>query len=211
MTQPEPVVFIVDDDEEVRDSLQRLLESVNLAFECFAGAEDFLEAYQPDRPGCVLADVRMPGMSGLQLQEELKARSIELPVILLSGYADVPMVIRAMKAGAADFIEKPFNSQALLDRVQTVIKESAKTFADQTKRREFRQRLERLTKRQRQVLDLIVTGVPNKRIAFELVLSEKTIETHRAHIMEKMRAKAPVDLATMLILANTDRESPSTS
>ncbi len=200
----ETVVYIVDDDEAFRNSLQKLLNSVNLTSKSFASANEFLEAYQPNRPGCLLLDVRLPGISGIRLQEELVARSIELPVIILSGHADVPMVIHAMKAGAADFLEKPFNPQVLLDKIQTVLEQSAKAFAYQNERREIRQRLESLTQRERLVLDYVVDGAPNKKIAFELGISKRTVEAHRGHVMVKLQAKAAVDLVKILAKAETD-------
>lgn len=200
----ETVVYIVDDDEAVRNSLQKLLNSVNLTSKSFASANEFLEAYRPERPGCLLLDVRMPEMSGLELQNRLKELLIELPVIILSGHADVPMVIHAMKAGAADFLEKPFNPQVLLDKIQTVLEQSAKAFAYQNERREIRQRLESLTQRERLVLDYVVDGAPNKKIAFELGISERTVEAHRGHVMEKLQAKAAVDLVKILAKAETD-------
>lgn len=200
----EAVVYIVDDDEAVRNSLQKLLNSVNLTSKSFASANEFLEGYRPERPGCLLLDVRMPEMSGLELQNRLKGLLIELPVIILSGHADVPMVIHAMKAGAADFLEKPFNPQVLLDKIQTVLEQSAKAFAYQNERREIRQRLESLTQRERLVLDYVVDGAPNKKIAFELGISERTVEAHRGHVMEKLQAKAAVDLVKILAKAETD-------
>lgn len=200
----ETVVYIVDDDEAVRNSLQKLLNSVNLTSKSFASANEFLEGYRPERPGCLLLDVRMPEMSGLELQNRLKGLLIELPVIILSGHADVPMVIHAMKAGAADFLEKPFNPQVLLDKIQTVLEQSAKAFAYQNERREIRQRLESLTQRERLVLDYVVDGAPNKKIAFELGISERTVEAHRGHVMEKLQAKAAVDLVKILAKAETD-------
>ncbi len=200
----ETVVYIVDDDEAFRNSLQKLLNSVNLTSKSFASANEFLEAYRPERPGCLLLDVRMPEMSGLELQNRLKGLLIELPVIILSGHADVPMVIHAMKAGAADFLEKPFNPQVLLDKIQTVLEKSAKAFAYQNERREIRQRLESLTQRERLVLDYVVDGAPNKKIAFELGISERTVEAHRGHVMEKLQAKAAVDLVKILAKAETD-------
>ncbi|MDP7098241.1 MAG: response regulator [Rhodospirillales bacterium] len=200
MTATEPTVFVVDDDQGMRDSLHWLITSVDMAVETFASAKEFLEACQPSQPCClgrsccIVADVRMAGMSGLDLQEELTRRGIEIPVIVITGYGDVPMAVRAMKAGAFDFIQKPFNDQALLEIVQKAVKQSAETDRNRFERDEILKMLDLLTARERQVLDGIIGDLANKAIAHRLGLSEKTIEFHRAKVMEKMKAQSLVDL-----------------
>lgn len=203
----ETVVYIVDDDEKMRKFLRGLLETVNLTSMLFASATEFLNDYQADQPGCLLLDVRLPEMSGLELQAELSARSIELSIIFMTGYADLPTAIGAMKAGAVDFVEKPISNQALLDRIQAVLKQSRKAFLDQTKRREILQRLGSLSQRERQVLDRIVDGVPNKLTAYELGISERTVESHRAHVFEKMQMKTSVNLMRCLALVDAITDS----
>jgi two-component system, LuxR family, response regulator FixJ len=201
-------VFVVDDDPAVRDSLKWLLSSVNMTVETFASAAEFLAAYRPEHTGCLLVDVRMPGMSGLELQEELRARSCNLPVIIITGHSDVQMAVRAMKAGAFDFIEKPFNDQSLLDLVQKAVDQSRQVSRELSEQAEIRQRLDLLSPRERQVLDLVTDGEPNKRIAFLLGLSEKTVEAHRAKVMEKTRAGSLAELIRMVTVVNAHRGNP---
>ncbi len=194
-------VFVVDDDDAMRDSLSYLLQSVGLAVEAFPSAEHFLAAYDPARPGCLVLDVRMPGMSGLELQQILIERGSALPVIVITGHGDVPMAVRAMRAGAIDFIEKPFNNQALLDRVTAAIRTSTAAMAEQARAHEIRARLATLSPREREVALLVGTGKQNKVIAHELGISQKTVEVHRHNAMEKMQATTGADLARMLTLA----------
>ncbi len=194
MEVPEPVVYIVDDDPAVRDSLQWLVASVNLKVQVFASAADFLETCEPGLVGCALVDVRMPGMSGLDLQEALSRRRIDLPVIVITGHGDVEMAVRAMKGGALDFIQKPFNDQVLLERVQNAVELSLTLYRENLELSEIRDQLAQLTPRERQVLDRIVAGDPNKAIAVHLGRSEKTVEFHRAKVMEKMRARSLAEL-----------------
>lgn len=205
MATPESIVYVVDDDPAVRDSLRWLLSSVDLKVETFASAAEFLAAYHADQLGCVLVDVRMPGMSGLELQEELTARETTLPVIIVTGHSDVQMAVRAMKAGAFDFIEKPFNDQALLDLVQKAIEENRATVRVRLEYERIRGRFDLLSPREKQVLELIVAGEPNKRIAYRLGLSEKTVEAHRAKVMEKTRAGSLADLIKMATLLQSNR------
>ena len=208
MGMPEPIVYVVDDDPAVRDSLRWLLSSVDLKVETFASAPDFLAAYRPDQLGCVLVDVRMPGMSGLELQEELTARATMLPVIIITGHSDVQMAVRAMKAGAFDFIEKPFNDQSLLDLVQKATEENQAVVRARLEYDDIRERFDLLSPRERQVLEQIVAGEPNKRIAYHLGLSEKTVEAHRAKVMEKTRAGSLADLIKMATLLEASKGNP---
>lgn len=191
---PAPMVFVVDDDEAVRRSLCWLLGSVDMRAEAFASASELLASIATTHAGCVVTDVRMPGPSGLDLQDELARRGIDLPVILVTGHGDVRMAVRAMKAGAFDFVEKPFNDQTLLDLVQRAVAKNLADRRDQAERGDVRARIATLTPRERQVLDLVVAGEPNKGIAHRLGISEKTVETHRAHVMEKMEARSFAEL-----------------
>ena len=193
----EPTVFIVDDDDAVRRFLSGLVQSIDLRVEVHASAQDFLDTYEPSCPGCLLLDVRMPGMSGLELQRELAGHSIDLPVIILTGHGNVPVAVQAMKAGAVDFIEKPFNNELLLDRIQTAVAQSVRADTGQAKRKEIMGRVALLTPRERQVFDLVVAGESNKGVARRLSISEKTVEIHRANVMKKMRAKSLASLVRM--------------
>ena len=197
---PEPTVFVVDDDEAVRRFLSGLIASVGLRIEAYASAREFLDACDPDRPGCLLLDIRMPDMSGLELQKELKSRGIHLPVIILTGHGDVQVAVRAMKAGAVDFLEKPFNNQQLLDRVQQAVAENTRASDSRVRQDEIKARVARLTPREREVLDLVAAGETNKGVARSLDISEKTVEIHRAHVMEKMQANSLADLVKMIAI-----------
>jgi FixJ family two-component response regulator len=200
----EPTVFIVDDDDAVRRFLTGLIQSIDLRVEAYASAQDFLDAYQPGRPGCLLLDVRMPGMSGLELQRELAERAIDLQVVILTGHGNVPVAVQAMKAGAVDFIEKPFNNELLLDRIQTAVAQSLRSGSEREKHDETLRRLDTLTPRERQVFDLVVTGETNKGIAHRLTISEKTVEIHRANVMRKMRARSLASLVHMAVNLKDD-------
>lgn len=195
----QPLVLVVDDDEAMRRSVAFLLASVGLESRSFAAAEDFL-ADPPDdgRPGCVILDVRMPGMSGLELQRVLAARSFTLPIVIVTGHGDVPMAVAALKAGAHDFIEKPFNDQVLLDAVAVAIRASRERLAEAANRGAVEARLASLSRREREVLDGVLAGKPNKVIAFDLDLSVKTVEVHRHAVMEKMAARSVAELAQMV-------------
>ena len=195
---PEPTVFVIDDDKAVRHFLRGLIASVNLRVEAFTSAQEFLAAYRSSSPGCLLLDIRMPGMSGLELQQELSVRGIDLPVIVLTGHGNVQVAVHAMKAGAVDFIEKPFNNELLLDRVQKAVAKSVDTYENRIKRDEILNRRKLLTPRERQVLDLVVAGESNKGIARHLHISEKTVEIHRANVMGKMQAKSLADLVKIV-------------
>lgn len=195
---PEPTVFIIDDDEAVRRFLSGLIASVGLHVETYASAQEFLDADEPSQPGCLLLDIRMPGMSGLELQKELASRNIRIPIIILTGHGDVQVAVHAMKAGAVDFIEKPFNNELLLDRVQNAVAESVEADSTRVRRDQIMGRVELLTPREHQVLDIVAAGETNKGIARRLDISEKTVEIHRARVMEKMQAKSLADLVKMV-------------
>jgi FixJ family two-component response regulator len=197
MTVPDPTVFIVDDDDAVRRFLSGLIESVELRVEAFASARDFLEAYEPGQPGCLVLDVRMPGMSGLELQTKLADQAIDLPVIILTGHGNVQLAVHAMQAGAIDFVEKPFDNELLLDRIQRAVTENVRAGSERIKRIEITQRMQLLTPREREVLDLVVAGQTNKGVARHLDISEKTVEIHRANVMRKMQVKSLADLVKM--------------
>jgi FixJ family two-component response regulator len=199
-----PTVFVVDDDEAVRKSLAWLIGSVGLAVKAYESADAFLASWAEERPGCLVLDVRMPGMSGLELQDALARRGSSLPVIIVTGHADVPMAVRALKAGAVDFIEKPFNDQVLLDRIQDAVKRSQAVFAGQARRARVQALLARLTPRERQVAELVAAGKPNKVIAFELDLSMKTVEVHRHNVMDKLEVASVADLTRLFMEANAE-------
>jgi two-component system, LuxR family, response regulator FixJ len=205
---PEPIVFVVDDDRAMRESLRWLLESVGLTVRTYANAADFLREYEPTQPGCLVLDVRMPGMSGLDLQADLVRRGTGLPTIVVTGHAEVPMAVRAVKAGAVDFIEKPFSDQLLLDRVRQALEIDRLEREVRRRREEARRRLESLTAREREVLMLVAAGKANKEIAAELGLSQKTVEVHRSHVMSKMFVDSLAELIRVAILAGAMRENP---
>jgi len=203
----ESTVFIVDDDQALCEALTFLLESVNLSCLTFSTAQEFLEAYDPERPGCLVLDVRMPGISGLDFQEELRARNYEIPIIMITGYADVSMAVRAIKAGAAEFLEKPFGDQVILECIQQAIERDRKERRLRAERAQFEERLSHLTPREREVMDLLMEGLPNKAIAAKLRLARKTIETHRANLMAKMKAVSLADLIRrMLVYRDLQRQ-----
>lgn len=204
----EPIVFVVDDDSSLRKSLEWLIKSVGLSVETHASAQSFLDRYDPARPGCLVLDLRMPGMSGLELQTKLTEQDIDIPVIMITGHGEVPTAVRAMKSGALDFIEKPFSDQALLDRIQQAIEQDARTRKQHRFRRDALRQIEVLTPREREVMDLVVGGLPNKKIASELSVSEKTVEVHRAHVMKKLSAPSLADLVRLALAAEGDRGNP---
>jgi two-component system response regulator FixJ len=196
-----PTVFIVDDDPAVREYLQWLIESVGLPTQAFGTASQFLDTYEPDTPGCLVLDVRMPGSSGFDLQAELRTRKITLPVIMMTAYAEVPMAVRALKAGAIDFIQKPFDGQVLVDRVQHAIERDQQERESRAHCDEINARLAELTPRQHEVLNGLIAGKPSKVIAAELGLSVKTVDVNRSHIMERLDAHSLPDLFRILLLA----------
>lgn len=194
-----PTIFIVDDDSAVRDALKLLLRSVGQAVETFGSGQEFLDAYGEDRAGCLVLDIRMPGMSGLELQQKLNERHSILPIIFITGHGDVPMAVEAMQAGAVDFIQKPFRDQDLIDRINQALEKDSNNRAALGERNDIRRRLETLTPREREVLDLVVHGKANKVIAGDLKLSQRTVEIHRARVMEKMQASSLAHLVRMVL------------
>lgn len=205
MKEPEPVVFIIDDDRMVREGLQSLIKSVGLRVETFASAPDFLAAKRPDAPACLVLDVRMPGLSGLDLQVKLTDANIQIPIIFITGHGDIPMSVRAMKEGAHEFLTKPIRGQDLLDAVQKAIASDRGLRKERAELGEIRARFESLTPREKEVLELVVRGLLNKQIADELGMSELTVKTHRAHVMEKTKAES---LAHLVRMAERLRTTP---
>ena len=200
-TDQAPTVFIVDDDAAIRIAMQALMESVDIRHEIFGSADEFLEKVSVQRPGCLVLDIRMPGLGGLELQEELIKRESTLPIIFITGHGDVPMAVEAMQKGAVDFIQKPFRDQELLDRIREALTTDEERREAQQQQAEVSARLERLTNREREVFELVVTGKPNKVIAYELGVSQRTVEIHRARVMEKMQARSLADLVKMHMTA----------
>ena len=199
MQEPTPTVFVVDDDNAVRNSLRLLLKSVGLASQPLGSAAEFLETYRTSQPGCLVLDVRMPGMSGLELQRELNLRGATIPVIFITGHGDIPMAVEAMQQGAFDFLAKPFRDQELIDRVQRALAKDGTTRTALEERERIRERLESLTPREREVLSLMTQGKPNKIMAHELGVSQRTVEIHRARVMEKSGASSLAQLVRMVM------------
>lgn len=196
---PTPTVFIVDDDDEVRAAISLLLDSIGLPVRGFDSAQAFLDAFDPAHPGCLVLDVRMRGMSGLELQERLADLPLAPPIVMVTGHGDVPMAVRAVRAGAVDFIEKPFRDQVLLDAVHRALALDARHRGEASHLADIDERLDRLTRREREVLDLIVAGRRNKVIAADLGISQSTVEAHRAKIMEKLEARSLSDLMRLVL------------
>lgn len=197
MKDPEPIVFLIDDDRMIREGMQSLIRSVGLRVQTFASAQEFLQAKRPDGPSCLVLDVRMPGVSGLDLQRKLSEARIQIPIIFLTGHGDIPMSVRAMKDGAHEFLTKPVRGQDLLDAVQKAIESDRELRKQRAGLDAVRVRFESLTPREREVLDLVVAGLLNKQIADQLGMSELTVKTHRAHVMQKTEAESLAHLVRM--------------
>jgi two-component system, LuxR family, response regulator FixJ len=194
-----PLVMVVDDDSGIRNAMRALLKSVGLESMQYASAQDFLGAYQPSQPGCLVLDIRMPGMSGLELQQQLNLRGAVIPVIFMTGHGDIPMAVEAMQHGAFDFLQKPFRDQDLLDRIQRAIVKDGELRQSLGEHARIKTHLESLTPREREVLDLMTQGKQNKVIAQDLGVSPRTIEIHRARVMEKMNAQSVAELVRMML------------
>jgi FixJ family two-component response regulator len=199
MKEMPPTVFVVDDDDAVRDSLRLLLKSAGITCEPYGSAQDFLSHYDPAQAGCLVLDVRMPGMSGLEMQQQLNVRGAMLPVIFITGHGDIPMAVEAMQHGAFDFLQKPFRDQELLDRVQRALARDAEIRARLRHTDRIRERLATLSPREREVLDLVTQGKANKMVAGDLGVSQRTVEIHRAHVMQKMEAGSLAELVRMMM------------
>lgn len=202
----EATVFIIDDDQAVRDALRLLMSSAELAVETFTGAREFLEAVPKDRRGCLVLDVRMPEIDGLELQRQLAARGSRMPIIILTGHGDVPMAVQALRAGAVDFIQKPFESKRLLASIEEAIALDAKAWSQKADHAEIESRLARLTPREQEVLDRIVEGLPTKAIAATLGSSFNTVQNQRASILRKLHAESVADLVRMVMIVRAGRD-----
>jgi two-component system, LuxR family, response regulator FixJ len=198
-------VFIIDDESDVRAALSMLIRSIGLEAETFSNALEFLVSYQPQWSGCIVADIRMPGMSGLELQEKLNAMGAEMPLIFISGHADVPTAVRAIQEGALDLLEKPFSDQRLLDKVQSAVRRDLERRAQVEARGQLRHLYEALTPREREVMAAVVAGKMNKVTAHELNLSTRTVELHRANVMEKMQAGSLAELVRLAQMLELDQ------
>lgn len=199
MSEGAPIVYIVDDDASVRESLKRLMKSVGLEARIYASGREFLQDERPDVPGCLVLDIRMPRMSGIELQRELALSEDELPIIFITGHGDVSLAVQAMKEGALDFLEKPFNDQDLIDTVQRAIDRHREAQSRRIEHDEISRRVDSLSPREREVLEFVITGMLNKQIAAELGTSEKTVKVHRARVMSKMEADSVAELVRLAV------------
>jgi Response regulator len=197
MKKSDQVVFVIDDDASMRSAIKELIEAVGISCQTFESGQELLRAELPDVPSSLVLDVRLPGLSGLNLQRELSERGINMPIIFITGHGDIPMSVQAMKAGAVEFLTKPFREQDLLDAIEQGIERDRSARQQQNALRELRDRAETLTQREREVMQLVVTGLLNKQIAAELDISEKTVNVHRSQVMQKMRADSLAELVRM--------------
>ena len=197
MTEPAPIVFVVDDDPSVRRAIKRLVGSVGLEVELFGSAQEFLRSKRPDAPSCLVLDIRLPGVSGLDFQRELAQANIHIPIIFITAHGDIPMTVRAMKAGSVEFLTKPFRDQDLLDAIQFALERDRARRQQEAEVAMLRERFESLTSREREVLPLVVSGLLNKQIAAEIGTSETTVKVHRSQLMRKMGADSLAELVRM--------------
>ena len=204
--QEDPLVYVVDDDASVCQSLTWLIESVGIKVETFPSAAEFLKRHPHDGPACLVLDVRMPGLSGFDLQNQLAAAGRVIPIIFITGHGNVSMSVRAMKAGAVDFIEKPFEDQTLLDALNQSLEKDRQAKLEQAEKREIKQRVDSLTAREREVFKRVVAGMLNKQIAFEQGTTERTIKAHRARVMQKLQARSLADLVRLAVKAGIGPE-----
>jgi RNA polymerase sigma factor (sigma-70 family) len=198
MTDPAAIVFVVDDDPSVRRAIKRLVESVGLKVEMFGSGQEFLQAKRPEVPSCLVLDIRLPGISGLDFQKELAEANILVPLIFITAHGDIPMTVRAMKAGAVEFLTKPFRDQDLLDAIQIALQRDRARRQQEAEIADLRERFDLLTLREREVVTLVVSGMLNKQIAAELGTAENTVKVHRSRAMEKMQAQSLADLVKMV-------------
>ncbi len=203
MKEPDAIVFVIDDDALIRDGMQSLIKTIGLRVQTFSSARDFLAAARPDAPGCIILDVRMPGLNGLDLQRELSSAGVYIPIIFITGHGDIPMSVRAMKDGAMEFLTKPVRGQDLLDAVQKAVAHDRDLRKERMQLTELRNRFDSLTPREKEVLELVVAGLLNKQIADQLGTSELTVKTHRAHVMEKTQADSLAHLVRMAVKLRT--------
>ena len=204
MTSKAETVYIIDDEQDVRDALQMLLKSIGLTVETFPSAIDFIDQYQMEWPGCILVDIRMPGMSGIELQKKLNAMGAPIPVIVISGHADVPTAVRVIQEGAVALLEKPVSDQELLDKVQSAINSDRELREAYLEKKKIQSCYNHLTPREKEIMNEVTLGKMNKVIAYELDITTRTVELHRAHVMEKMQARSLADLVRYAQALNSD-------